>query len=62
MASSDAIEMVCRFNERINARDIDGLTELMTDDHLFTDPAGSQVVGKPACIVAWKSFFSTFPT
>ena len=29
-----------RFNEMINARDVDGLGALMTDDHTFVDAAG----------------------
>jgi ketosteroid isomerase-like protein len=54
-------DVVTAFNERINARDPDGLAALMSDDHTFTDTAGSSVVGKPACVAAWEGFFASFP-
>ena len=54
--------IVIRFNDRINARDIDGLVALMTDDHRFVDSAGHTVTGRPACREAWRSFFEAFPT
>ena len=34
---------------------------MMTDDHEFTDTAGSSVAGKEAVSAAWKSFFAAFP-
>jgi uncharacterized protein (TIGR02246 family) len=50
-----------RFNDRINARDLDGLAALMTDDHTFVDSAGDRVEGKHACVEAWRGFFAAFP-
>jgi hypothetical protein len=48
-----------KFNEYINARDLDGLSILMTDDHkLVTD---SSVQGKEKVLEAWKEFFRLFP-
>jgi ketosteroid isomerase-like protein len=49
------------FNDRINARDLDGLAALMTDDHTFVDAVGATVDGKPACVEAWRGFFAAFP-
>jgi endonuclease VIII len=49
------------FNDCINARDLDGLAALMTDDHTFVDAAGGTVEGKPACTEAWRGFFDAFP-
>jgi ketosteroid isomerase-like protein len=59
---ADAAEsLVLAFNEAINARDIDQLTSLMTDDHRFIDSAGAVVAGKQACAEAWRGFFAAFP-
>ena len=57
----DATDVVARFNDRINAQDLDGLTALMTEDHTFVDAAGRTVSGKPACADAWSGFFAAFP-
>jgi ketosteroid isomerase-like protein len=54
-------EVVVRFNDRINARDVDGLAELMSGDHRFVDSAGEVVSGKDACLAAWRGFFDAFP-
>lgn len=53
--------VVSRFNGFINARDIEGLSAMMTDDHIFIDSANRQVIGKVDCIRAWKGFFAAFP-
>ncbi len=49
------------FNERINARDLDGLAALMTEDHVFTDSLDAKVSGKAQCVEAWRGFFAAFP-
>lgn len=54
-------EVVRRFNDRITARDVDGLASLMTEDHAFVDMAGESVEGKDACLDAWSEFFAEFP-
>jgi ketosteroid isomerase-like protein len=55
------VETVRAFNDAINARDLDALTALMTDDHRFVDSEGTTVDGKAACTDAWRGFFETFP-
>jgi ketosteroid isomerase-like protein len=54
-------DAVVAFNEAINAADLDRLGSLMTDDHCFVDPAGSEVHGRTACLDAWQGFFAGFP-
>lgn len=54
-------EIVFRFNDSINLRDIDGLADLMSDDHTFIDSEGGVVSGKHACLQAWQGFFDSFP-
>lgn len=53
--------LVRRFNAAINAADPDGLAALMADDHTFVDSAGEAVVGRAACLEAWREFFAAFP-
>jgi ketosteroid isomerase-like protein len=53
--------VVSRFNDCVNAGDIEGLSRAMTDDHVFIDAADKRVSGKPACLRAWQDFFATFP-
>ena len=53
--------VVSRFNEHINRRDLDGLGDLMTEDHAFIDTEGAAVSGRTACPGAWQGFFAGFP-
>jgi ketosteroid isomerase-like protein len=53
--------VVLAFNAAINRRDLPGLGRLMADDHRFIDTAGETFAGKPACLVAWRGFFASFP-
>ncbi|GAB3431561.1 nuclear transport factor 2 family protein [Flindersiella endophytica] len=57
----DSAAVAEAFNAAINARDLDRLAGLMTDDHTFVDSAGETVAGKPACVDAWRGFFEAFP-
>jgi ketosteroid isomerase-like protein len=57
----DPRAVAAAFNDRINARDLDGLTALMTDDHAFVDSAGATITPKSACAEAWRGFFDAFP-
>jgi uncharacterized protein (TIGR02246 family) len=53
--------ITAQFNEAINARDLDGLAALMTDDHRFVDTEAHAVIGKDACLESWRGFFEQFP-
>ena len=54
MSSDEFIEAVTRFNECISTRDMDGLSALMSDDHVFIDCADNTVRGKHAVVAAWR--------
>ena len=54
--------IVTRFNACINARDADGLAELMTDDHVFIDSLEASVHGRPDASRPGAVFSSSFPT
>ncbi|MGA7428232.1 MAG: nuclear transport factor 2 family protein [Rhodoplanes sp.] len=61
MDNGQAKATVLGFNDCINARDIERLPQMMTDDHVFIDASGNSVSGKPACVGAWQRFFAAFP-
>ena len=50
---------VLQFNEYINNQDIEGLSSLMTKDHIFIDRAGDRFGDM---INGWKEFFTNWPT
>jgi ketosteroid isomerase-like protein len=54
-------ETVLAFIRSINARDADGLGELMSDDHRFIDALGNEVHGKEKMIAGWRGYFEWFP-
>jgi uncharacterized protein (TIGR02246 family) len=49
------------FNVKINQRDLEGLAELMTEDHTFIDIPGEVHKGKEVMKKGWKEFFTKFP-
>ena len=57
----ELISLVLKFNERINARDLSGLGELMSEDHVFIDIPGEVHEGRERMIVGWFEFFSKYP-
>lgn len=57
----DGAAVAIRFNGRISEGDLDGLARLMSEDHTFTDTAGTEVIGRAACLEAWRGFFEAFP-
>jgi ketosteroid isomerase-like protein len=54
-------ETALAFIERLNAHDVPGLGELMSDDHIFIDAHGNQLSGKEKMIAAWRGYFEWFP-
>jgi ketosteroid isomerase-like protein len=61
MDSSKLILTALKFNEKINQRDLEGLAELMTDDHTFIDSFGEVTKGKDVMIEGWRDFFGKYP-
>ena len=59
MNSRDPKLIVLLFNECINNQDIEGLVNLMTEDHIFIDSDGVKM-GDMAN--GWQSFFKKYPT
>jgi ketosteroid isomerase-like protein len=57
----DPKTIALQFNDCINNRDLEGLLNLMTDDHTFIDSENNHYSGKATCKTAWTSFFDSFP-
>ncbi len=57
----ELISVALRFNERINARDLIGLGEMMTADHVFIDSSGEVHEGRDRMITGWSDFFTNYP-
>ena len=58
---SRAADVVMSFNECISRRDLGGLSNLMTDDHVFINSGNNTIAGKERCVEAWRAFFANFP-
>jgi ketosteroid isomerase-like protein len=54
----DPIEIATSFIERINAADVAGLYELMTDDHVFQDALGERFIGRDKMRHGWTQYFA----
>lgn len=50
-----------QFNDCINNKDIEGLANLMTDNHTFIDSNNVCIHGKSANMDSWTKFFEMFP-
>ena len=61
MVSFELMSIALKFNEKINQQDLEGLAELMTDDHTFIDSDGAVTKGKDVMKKGWQEFFKRFP-
>lgn len=62
MKRTDPQSIALQFNQCITNADINGLAELMTEDHVFIDTANVRMEGKNTCISnAWEPFFHLYP-
>jgi len=56
-----SIEVTTAFIGMINAHSLDGLYELMTEDHTFVDGEGTVTQGRKTMGDAWLIYFSMMP-
>ena len=54
-------EIAARFADAISRQDVDGLYELMTDDHRFVDGMGEIVEGKERMRDGWRQYYGMVP-
>jgi len=53
--------IILRFIEQINAHNVDGLCDLISEDHRFVDALGSVVEGREQVRKAWTGYFLMVP-
>ena len=61
MESHELISIVNKFNDCINNQDIEGLSDLMSEDHVFIDRDGKSHGPKSFMVDGWQGFFKMFP-
>ena len=61
MTTVDPVTATLLFVERINAGDLDGLTELLTEDHRFIEDAGGMERGREKMRAGWAGYFAAYP-
>jgi ketosteroid isomerase-like protein len=62
MKTKDPKLVVLLFNECINNRDINGLSDLMADDYVFIDSSDDyHGGGKEVMVPGWQEFFELYP-
>ena len=57
----NALEIVSAFVDRINAHDVEGICELMQEDHVFIDGLGHAITGREAMKAGWEAYFAMVP-
>lgn len=57
----NAIETVLRFMDAINARNVDKVAEMMTEDHAFIDSLGQAIRGREKMRSAWRGYYAFCP-
>jgi ketosteroid isomerase-like protein len=61
MNQTDPQLVALEFVARINARDVDALAELMTEDHEFIDTDGTSFRGRENLRSDWHGYYAMFP-
>jgi ketosteroid isomerase-like protein len=63
--NNPSIELVIKFNDALNAQDVNRMMQLMADDCVFENtfplPDGSRYEGQEAVCAFWEEFFRTSP-
>lgn len=54
-------QTVQAFVDAINAHDVRALAGLMSDDHVFIDPYGTEIRGRETMTIGWRGYFEWFP-
>jgi ketosteroid isomerase-like protein len=55
------LDAVTHFVEAINNHNVDGIIDLMTDDHIFIDGQDMKHVGKDGMKEGWAGYYELFP-
>jgi steroid delta-isomerase-like uncharacterized protein len=62
--NTDLLPLIVRFNDALNARDVDAMMSLLSADCAFENtypaPSGTRYVGQSAVREFWEDFFRSF--
>ena len=58
---SESVEIVIRFITAINNRNFNLLSNMISEDHKFTDSLGNIFRGKDVMTTGWKNYLHLFP-
>jgi ketosteroid isomerase-like protein len=61
MAETDTVRTVLKFVNEVNRHDLESITGMLADDHLFTDGLGQEFRGKAKMREGWAEYFRQFP-
>ena len=61
MSAPNPIEVVLKFEQRINARNPQDVCALMTTDGEFIDSLGNRLQGTQKLVAAWEGYFKMVP-
>jgi len=61
MKTTEPVQVVLEFVNRINRHDVDGICALMAPDHLFVDGLGNKITGAQTMRKGWDTYFTWFP-
>ncbi|MEA3478450.1 MAG: nuclear transport factor 2 family protein [Bacteroidota bacterium] len=61
LTEKQSIAIVRAFNNCINNQDIEGLSDLMAENHTFIERDGQSHAPKQHMVEGWKEFFKMFP-
>ncbi len=61
MSTANSVEVVLKFEQLINSRSAAAVCSLLTEDSVFIDSLGNQVVGLKKLHAAWAGYFKMVP-
>jgi ketosteroid isomerase-like protein len=59
--AANPIEVVLKFEQLINSRDVEAIVGLLTDNSIFIDSLGNRMAGIDKLREAWTGYFSMVP-
>jgi ketosteroid isomerase-like protein len=59
--SPSAKRAALAFADAINHRSVEGIADLMTEDHVFVDSLGTRIVGRNRMKAGWEGYFRMVP-
>lgn len=59
--AANSIEVVLKFEQLINSRNVDAVCGLLTDDSVFIDSLGNRMAGMENLRKAWTGYFKMVP-